>query len=829
VSNFSLWRFYLAWMFACCWPSASLSAADGLTFSGIRLTTQSRVVPGGILVLVAGVANQGSEFAEGTILITIDEIPHLQSARNVALLPGQREQLDLLVQVPRPAAEHATLHLTAKMMIPYGDSQVILTRDGTPAISTLTIAVSSGRIMGIAMEPPAPALPTWFWPSPTASSDYDLVAAARVDASRNRMAATFETQPLPLNQVEWSDFDLFVISDATPLNDPAAVDALRQFMTAGGRVWIMLDRVSCHLIRPLLGPDQTCEVVERVEINDFSVVDHRVANQISDQDRMVHSELDIPMVRVLHSGGQVHHWVDGWPASIFMDVGYGQLALTTLGSDAWIEERLDNTSQDPTLQSGYQVRSWGSHLPFDMNAPRAELPLSQSSDYPLGLIGNPIVPKQWVAIALCGFGAVVAGMGLWLASVRRLVMIGVLVPSVAMMASVSLLLAATWVRRDIPNCVSRLQLIDVSVEGDYALIREQAAVHLDASSAMELHSDTDGIARTSESIDSGVGRYVISDFQRWQMDNADWPPGVWRYESKYAVATSDLVVAGRLTRNGLELQIPSGLPSVVQDPVLEFVTGNPMLCRSSAMAVEVDNHLSIDNGRWIAGTLVSDEQQRRLEIYDEFFQPDERLQRPGRRLYGWTTLWDSANWSRDLNQLGSALIALPVTLARPATGAEIFIPHGLVQLQRKAGEIGKTSAFNNRTGKWRSEVSTATRAELEFLLPSEVIPFAATAIELELDINAPRRSVTISVPTRAGTIELASLQSPSLAWTKTITNPDVLHAARDGRLEVVVDVSRPAGTSALSTAANAVTWHIDYFHANLHGSSLARTDLSQSP
>ena len=82
---------------------------------------------------------------------------------------------------------------------------------------------------------------------------------------------------------------------------------------------------------------------------------------------------------------------------------------------------------------------------------------------------------------------------------------------------------------------------------------------------------------------------------------------------------------------------------------------------------------------------------------------------------------------------------------------------------------------------------------------------------------------------RRYSVELARLESPSLAWNTTLTSPDILQAVEDGRLEVVLDVSRPAGTSAFETAANVVTWHIDHFHADFRGSVLPRSALSSTP
>ncbi len=164
---------------------------------------------------------------------------------------------------------------------------------------------------------------------------------------------------------------------------------------------------------------------------------------------------------------------------------------------------------------------------------------------------------------------------------RRQTWIGWLAPSLAVATSLSLLLAASWVRRDIPESVSRLQLIDVGDDGSFAVVREQSGVFLDRQSPMQLDSQIDGVMRSSEAVTSGVRRFTVDDFEDWNVSNEAWPPGSWRYQSEFAKPTSDLTVLGSLTEAGLQLEMPAELPAPLEDPVLSFVGGDPLLCRAS--------------------------------------------------------------------------------------------------------------------------------------------------------------------------------------------------------------------------------------------------------
>jgi hypothetical protein len=801
-------------------------AVGELTFEGISLTPLSRVIPGEVLILQASVSNSGDSSSEATIVVSLDELPKLQSSRRVYLAAGRREQVDVLVPIPETAQDLKTLHITATMVERQGEREVILQRNGTLARHSLTVEVGLERKLALATEAEPLQLPVWFWPPEPPATDYQLAIAARLAAGHDRMAATFDERPLPLIDSVWAGLDLFVVSDPGLLDDAAVVELLRRYVVSGGRLWIMLDKVPCELVRPLLSQHQLCEEIERVELNDFVVDSSGPLVRLAEQDRRVVSDVDIPMARVLQEGGDVRFEVEGWPAAIEMNVGYGQIVLTTLDSRAWIEPRTTQVSQDSLFQSDYQPRAWAKYFAIDANEARSTLPLTERVDYPLRHIGNPIVPRSWVGATLLLFFSCLAGVGLWLASSGRLPRIGIIAPVAAVLVSVTLIAAATWMRRDIPESLSRFQVVEVGSDGNSATIREQAAVYLASVASMKLAGLHGGTVRTSEAITSGVRRFAQEDFQSWKIVNDAWPPGIWRYEAAYCLPADALVVRGTLSKTGLQLDLPDNLPSRFEDPILSFTLGNPMLCEPSGDGLAANNSVTVTGDRWIAGSFLSDEQQRRLELYRQFFLADKRLQPPSRRLYGWTGLWEGASWDHELTQLGSALTALPVHLERPTSGTEILVPHGLIKLQRDLTSSNLTTAFDDRTGRWQEDFSTGTQAELQFVLPTEVVPIAASAIELELDITAPQRDVTLSVKTQSGSVNLVKLDSPSIPWRATITDPVVLEAAKGGVLNVLIDVSESRNLDSQGIASNIVHWQIAHFHASLRGTVLAKSSLS---
>jgi hypothetical protein len=70
------------------WATSRVFAASELSIDGIFSTQLSRVVMVGVLQLQANFGNSGDDLAEGMSVVSIEELPILQSARGVGVEPG---------------------------------------------------------------------------------------------------------------------------------------------------------------------------------------------------------------------------------------------------------------------------------------------------------------------------------------------------------------------------------------------------------------------------------------------------------------------------------------------------------------------------------------------------------------------------------------------------------------------------------------------------------------------------------------------------------------------------------------------------------------------
>jgi hypothetical protein len=429
-----------------------------------------------------------------------------------------------------------------------------------------------------------------------------------------------------------------------------------------------------------------------------------------------------------------------------------------------------------------------------------------------------------VAFVLIAFCLCLIAFGIWHVYGGGLNRVGLVAPTLALLASVPLIVAATLQRRDIPTMATALQLVQIdSAAGAY--LREGAAVYSSDSPSMELLGKGDGLAIPSPTIETGLRSVTTDDFQNWRMTNSAWPAGTWRYNSHLALPEISLVARAQLTKDGLSIELPQGLPSPLEDIVVYMVPGAQSLGKyiDGKKRLLIDGELPAEGERWTTDTIVSDEQRRRAEVYTKIFEKvgDPRI--PVRTLCGWTGLWPQApQWNVDIERRGTALTTMPVRLATPEVGSQVRIPYPLIQIEH-ANKNSASSIFQSDSGKFISEATLATEAELAFILPPEAVPLEADSITIDWDIKAPGRKVRLLCICDGGPVELVALNAPSIPWKSTIDNPRVLKELRDGRLVLRIEIS--GGDELESAKSSFITWRIKHLRLNVDGRTLPRHRL----
>jgi hypothetical protein len=797
-----------------------IDSYEGLSIDTLTVSPQTRAVPGAVLIIRCVVHNSGKESATGYLVGRISGQTGDEDRRRVELAAGSTKSYDVQLRLASVLPK-STVDVVMTLNIIQGDREILVQRGDQPVMSTLRLQVArEENITAIAMDTEPPTAIYWRWPETKPHFTYELAIASRVDAMLSRSCVFLDSEPLPLNLADWKSINLFIVASPVVFDDAANIAVMQQFLQSGGRIWIMLDRIDTDAIGELLPENQQIETVATVDLNRFSVeVD---GNSFAPQDRIVDREDCVQMKRVVQSGGEVTHWVDGWPAAIWMSVGRGKLLLTTLSSSGWLEPRKTQRSLDPLEQSSYTMPMWASGFASVIHNPKAPPPLNMAQEeYPINRIGNPVVSRSLVAFILIAFCVCLIAFGIWQICSGGLSRLGVVAPTLALVASVPLVVAAALQRRDIPAMATALQLVQIdSTAGAY--LREAAAVYSSDSRSMELIGKGDGLAIPAPNIETGIRSVTTDDFQSWRMTNSAWPAGTWRYNSQLALPEACFTAHAHLTKEGLSIELPQALPSPLEDIVVNMTTGAQSLGKyiDGKKRVLIDGDLPAEGERWTTDNIVSDEQRRRAEVYAKLFENIQDSQVPVRTLCGWTELWPQApQWNVDIERRGTALVTMPIRLATPKAGSHIRIPYSLIRIEHAAIKSA-SSIFKKDTGKFISEATLETDAEFAFILPPEAVPLEVESVSIDWDIKAPNRKVRLQCVCDDGPVELVSLNAPSIPWKSTIDNPRVLKALRNGRLVLRIEIS--GGEELENAQSTFVSWRIKHLRLTVDGRTLPR-------
>jgi hypothetical protein len=805
----------------------------GLHLRGVGRAMHGRMHSDGWLNLNVAVANSADRDLPVRIVAHLPAVPGLQAAR-VATIPAKTsQQLPLAMYIPSTILPDTMNDVEVSLYrMAEGDSgegggwnEELWTIAGMPQRSSLALSAqpSKGKMVTRLQAEPPVRFP-WQWPLRAPYYDYELAVASRVRAGGDRSMIGMEGASLPLSRVDWEDVGLLMVSEATIFEDAATVVALQQFVHEGGRLWLMLEQIPADLILPLLGNAQSLAEIDRVELNRYDLELHFPLPDPRDRIVAVDRDDSVSFARLVQTGGRVTHSIDGWPAVIWMKVGYGDVILSALSSAAWLIPGSEST--ESLLATNYRTTMAAGLMAADVHAKRVGPPVQTPVSYPLELIGNPVLSRGWVATVLLSFLGLLTSAGLISLWRGRLGRLGWLAPVLAMSVGGVLIISAAWMRRDIPETQAVLQLIRVSELGDTALVREQGVIYMENQRAMALESQRDGFALASAGVQTGIVQFQMRGHESWQLRNMAWPTGSWRYYAQHAMDTEDLVAIGELNADGLRLILPERVRDL-QDPIISYAPGQPMLGRPQPGAVLADGSVMATADRWVADAMITDEQRRRIDVYQQFFAGEGERLPPLHALVGWTAVWPEVQSDvGEMNRAGGALISLPIRLQRPESDVALYIPAGMVRLVKNLSDIGQAPAYDEPSGIWARELSLGSRMGLQFVLPAEVVPFRADSVDLVLSIRAPQRVVRLLARVHDGVggpeeIEVARLDSPSLPWQGTITDPRILASVEDGRLDVVLEVSQRTDVESEEGASSFVAWRVDSFRAALRGARLS--------
>lgn len=811
------------------WGAAQAFAAaqpptSHLRMAGIAVATFSRPRPGRLVTFRTTVSNPGTATESAIVLGRLEEVPGYEAAAKVHVPGGESRDVNLRIPVPAGLPDKSLINVSLSLNSAEAGQRVLLTVSGRPIVESLSLRIDSEPLVTATMldsEPLSP--PEWEWPKDLDAMSYEFVVAARVDSQLTRRTLTIGHESLPAELADWSGIDALVIARDDPLLEPAAMASLSTWLVSGGRLWIMLDKITPENLQGLLPAGAACEVIDDIELNRFTVQTHQLA-PISVEDCTVDGERPVRLRRVRQTGGTVSHEIDGFPAAFWYAVGRGRLLVTTLEARGWVQPRERPREDSVERNSVYQMRLWAQsladqfHEMVDSRTPLERVEL----DYPLKHIGNPVPDRALILGIVFGFCGLLALTAAWCWHIGRAVWLGWLVPLLAAVACVPIVIAAAGLRRGMVDTTAHLQLIEVHPGSRTARGLEWSGMFNSDDKERLLVAQGDAVVdwpTSAPQIDQR--RWLWKDFQDWQLSSSGWPHGIWRMSSRFGLPPQQLDVVAQLDRQGLELIPPPALDQPLEDAVLCYTPGDSVVCRRLELGKTVrpdEAHLTLADS-WLGDAIVDDEQARRDAVYRAVPGRAGELAYPNfPAVLGWTKLWPvPVAWSEPGDERGSALVVLPVRLMPVASGQSVSVPHSIIRVETPTIGQSRSNAFSNASGQWREETTLAMRVPIRFHLPEQVRPFEAAEIIADIQVRAPERFVTIASPLASGDGTVARFRSPLGAQRFSITDPALLADARDGNLDFTVEIGDRIGRQKDDTSAQLGPWQIDYFRISVQG------------
>jgi len=796
-----------------CWlvggPCVGQEETDLKTLSAsIGTAGAYRYQPGSWGVLSVRGKNTTESDAEALVSVFLGKDTLNQFARRFWVPSGARRLTWLPIRIPPTIpADQDSLQVSALHLVDSAAGLAVERRSGEPIITDSLFALDAAKELrvGLILRRNLPDDP-----NVTDVPDDDAVELLDLTRTISRCEApamVLHDQFLPPYPEAYDGLEqLFVCGDRL-LADSGAIPAIRTWLVRGGRMWVMLDRTSLDVLDAILGNASTCQMVGRVELNDFVIETPGLALKNEESRERWVSEEPVEFVRVLADSVEVHSHIDGWPAAFSWKVGRGQLLATTLSPRGWRHESSEFDDLPDGIPDSGPTRAL------------AELAGQYHADRPRGLLEeskaeiNPIlqeqigyeIPSRGLAgsILAANFG-VLLGLAVWLNRRRKLEHLAWVIPAATVSTAILLILVGSSQTSQVPPTAAVFQLVDVASETNEA--RSTSLISLFSSTTSELLLESPPSSSSQPDVTNLIGvvkRTVWDDSQSMRWENINLAPGSVRsVASQTSVALSEPIRARGTfgpagfsgTLDGAHL-LGSPSDAVIAWPpspntAVEFTSDSRFVCGEADVMA---------GAQYIRGGLLTDQQRRQQEIYRLVLDPADNLVYPERStLFVWGRPQQiGVSIPEEFETIGSALYAIPLEIQRMQKGSHFVIPSSFIRIENAAGRWGVSGVYDARKGEWREDATAPTDAMFRFVLPSQILPCRVTRATLRLKVHAPSRHVNLTALSAGERVSLQQRESPSGIIELAVEQPEQLEIDRAGGILFGVSVSQTAQQSEL--------------------------------
>ena len=733
----------------------SLRAQD-LRLSAVPTQSQNLQVPFETWSAVAfEVENPGDEGREAFITSYFQEIPDQQFGRQYWLPPHSVRRGWYLVKTP-PTNEGKD-PVEAKAL----NAMLVRRRGSTESAKALE---PGKRFESSYIRCPKSPAKTLLITSGKDAESEKLVTAVRTATKnpKNYLRSTLQT--LPPVATAYEGWTHIVLASDRVSQDPAAVEALRQWTVQGGRLWILLDKAGLEAALPFLADAGGLTVIDRVGLTSFQLESPRGENPVSGETREL--EEPVEMVRTVSEGFRTLYQVDGWNAAMTTQVGKGTVLISTLGPSGWLRPRGENSNPNwraVLSESGYPIlecTSLGKLFWERKETPPASNLASVATDY----VGYPVTSLTRVASALALFcsSILIGGVVLW--RTKRLAWMSVFAPVAAGLATLWIGVTSHQNRSSIPPTEAAIFVAEADAVGN---------LHIQGGLSVYSTSNGDTNPQTSNAGQlefvnppAGLGkRLVWSDYGKVHWENLKLNTGVheFRIQTHQAKKPSHAIfsfneegVIGRVA--GGEWTLPGR--GLIASPNGQFAAPR-FLADGQLVSTAGD---SLAPGRFSASDVIDDREQTRMAILEKVFADNQpRPSEP--RLYFWMDPLETGFQTQEEGRrVGDALVGLTITYERPPAGRQVFCPSYLIDFRSiPFPGRGQSLVYRNATREWTELMVRKVATTFEFQLPASLRGLEVERLKVYADVYAPDRTfdlLALDEKKPKETRQLASKQSP---------------------------------------------------------------------
>lgn len=564
---------------------------------------------------------------------------------------------------------------------------------------------------------------------------FDLASEIRLTAENEKGVRAIPFLTAPFTVLAWQPLSAVIIPQ-TPKLDARQMDAMRSWLLAGGKIWLMLDQVDPAFASELLGDLWDVAVLDDVRLSRVTFGRTKQAGDEYDQ--------PVKMVRTLPGSAKILSNVGPWPASMSISAGKGEVIVTTLEARAWKTKHAKATMQ--------QI---GSHL---LVRGVRQGPLAQAAnDLAATSIGRPIVGRNVVLSILLVMIILMIAAGIVFYRMGRLEYMGAVAPAIAVLVALILLGIGKSRQGEVPLTISTVSIMHVTPELGQAVVMGSTAVYSPAMQQGPLQATTGGMVWPDLSgLQGRVVRLLVNDLNTWKWQGVEFSSGVIRtgwFEQTIRL-DQPITLKGKFGAKGLQLQANLGPLADMRDMLLATPGGIMSLATENPTASDVmtmqnysagpDNVLEARQYVAAGGAMLSEEQQQRQAFYAQLYNTPSGLpDQPN--LMGWVkNLSPGLKLDDAFDERSASLVMIPLEMEAPAAGDEVLVPSTFMAFDvvRVPGERTSATVYNRNTGEW-IPITNPTRMALAFTLPPSVLPLEIERATFTLAIRAPGRTVEL--------------------------------------------------------------------------------------